>query len=104
MLKGMTILLVLLFASCDVFRGGDPHPKTSLSEREFVDVYVELTRARTPEAKDSVLKKHGTTQRELEAFVRAYTANLPALSTVFDSVVARFGPQGPPDLPPRFRR
>lgn len=104
MLKGITIVLVLVLASCDVFRGGDPQPKTTLSEREFVDVYVALTRANSPQAKDSVLKKHGTTLREMEAFVRAYTVNLPALSTVFDSVVAQLGPQGPPDLPPRFRR
>ena len=88
---GATVLLILV-AACEVFRGPG-RPDTALSEREFVDVYVALGKARTPEAKAQVLKQHGTTEKELAAFLRAYTEDLPALSEVFDSIVARQGMQ-----------
>jgi hypothetical protein len=84
---------LVLVPGCDVFRGGSPRPKTTLSQREFVDVYVALAAAQTPGAKAQILKQHGTSEKELQQFIQAYSVNLPALSEVFDSVVARQGLQ-----------
>jgi hypothetical protein len=92
------LLLVGFLSACDVFRGGDPRPRTKLSEREFVDVYVALAQVPTPEEKARVLKQHGTSEKELHAFVRAYSRNLTALSTVFDSIVARQGVHAEPQF------
>ncbi len=86
-------MLLIMIAACDVFRGGDARPKTTLSQREFVEIYVALSRARTPDAKAEVLKENGTSVKELEAFMQAYSSNLTAISEVFDSVVARQGLQ-----------
>ena len=93
MMRVAAALLVVLVGACEVFRGGAGRPKTALSEREFVDVYVALGKARTPEAKVDILRQHGTSQKELEEFMRAYANNLPRLSEVFDSIVARQGVQ-----------
>ena len=93
MIRYVALSLVVCLGACDVFRGGPSRPKTALSEREFVDVYVALAKATTPEAKQQVLTQHGTTEKELAAFLRAYADNLPALSAVFDSIVARQGMQ-----------
>ena len=93
MLRAGAVILLILMPACDVFRGGSRRPKTNLTQREFVDVYVELSKARTPEAKSGILKQHGVTQKELEHFVAAYADNLTAFSEVFDSVVARQGLQ-----------
>jgi hypothetical protein len=92
------LLIVCLLSGCDVFRGGDPRPRTKLSEREFIEVYVALAQVATPEEKARVLKRHGTSQQELQAFVRAYSRNLNALSTVFDSIVARQGVHAEPQF------
>jgi hypothetical protein len=93
MIRAAALLLVVVVSACEVFRGGAARPRTAQSEREFVDVYVALSKAQTPEAKRQVLIQHGTSEKELEAFMRAYAANLPALSAVFDSIVARQGMQ-----------
>jgi hypothetical protein len=93
MFRFVLLLLVLPIGACDVFRGGDPRPKASLSEAEFVEVYVALSRATQPEEKARILKQHNTSEKELQEFVRLYTRNLPALAEVFDSVVARLGVQ-----------
>jgi hypothetical protein len=84
-----------------VFRGATGRPKTTLDEREFVEVYIALSRATTPQAKAQVLKQHGTSEQELEEFIKSYLNDLPALSSVFDSIVARQGAQqsGVPVLP-----
>jgi hypothetical protein len=91
--KAGVLLLMIVLAACDVFRGGNARPTHALSEREFVEIYVALAKARTPEAKAEILKQHGTSVKELESFVQAYSGNLPAMSAVFDSVVARQGMQ-----------
>lgn len=94
MIRMLAMSLIILAGACEVFRGGVGRPRTALTEREFVDVYVALGKAPTPAAKAQVLKQHGTSQREMEEFLRAYAEDLPALSEVFDSIVARQGAQG----------
>ena len=93
MLRAGAVILVILMAACDVFRGGSHRPRTDLSQREFVNVYVALSKAQTSEAKSAVLKQHDITEKELEHFVAAYADDLKAFSEVFDSVVARQGLQ-----------
>jgi hypothetical protein len=93
------VLLLILIVGCEVFQGGNPVPKTTLTAREFVDVYVALSRAARPEDKARVLRQHKTTEKELRAFVRAYSRNLAAFSTVFDSIVARQGAELESDIP-----
>ena len=87
------LLVILVGSGCELFQGGRPRPRTSLSQREFTDVYVALAAAQTPEQKAQILKQHGTSEKELREFIEAYSLNLPALSEVFDSVVARQGLQ-----------
>ena len=101
MLRAAALLLVFVVTACEVFRGATGRPKTTLDEREFVEVYVALSRATTPEAKAQVLKQHGTSEEELQEFMKSYVNDLPALSSVFDSIVARHGAQQPevPVLP-----
>jgi hypothetical protein len=84
---------------CSVFQGGRDTGDTALSDREFVDVYVELARARQPAEKQQILQQHGTTRKEMEAFINAYANDLSALSVVFDSVVARLGMQPGMEVP-----
>jgi hypothetical protein len=98
MLRGAALMMVLVVGGCDVFRGASGRPRTELSEREFIEVYVALAKAHTPEAKAQVLKQHDTSEAELKAFMQAYTNDLPALSAVFDSIVARQGTPEP-ELP-----
>jgi hypothetical protein len=74
-------------------------PRARLSEKEFVEVYVKLSRATTPQAKAAVLKQHGTTEAELQQFIQVHLKDLPALSTVFDSLVARMGSEQQPPVP-----
>ena len=62
-----------------------------LSNREFVEIYTKLVRAQSIPEKERILKEHGTSKAELEEFVRANVHDLPALSEVFDTVVARIG-------------
>ena len=99
--KAAALLLVFVVTACEVFRGATGRPKTTLDERTFVEVYVALSRATTPEAKAQVLKQHGTSEEELQEFMKLYVNDLPALSSVFDSIVARQGAQQPgiPVLP-----
>ena len=85
------LILVFALAACDVFRAATGRPNTALDEREFVEVYVALGRATTPEAKAEILKRHGTSEKELQDFMKSYVNDLPALSAVFDSIVARLG-------------
>ena len=94
-------VFVALFAvaGCNVFQGGRHRPGTALSEREFVAVYVELARATQPEQKQRILERHGTSRKEMQDFINAYSNDLPALSTVFDSVVARLGSVRGMDVP-----
>lgn len=95
MQRAAALLLVFVITACEVFRGATDRPRTALEEREFVEVYVALSRATTPEAKAQVLKQHGTSEEELEEFTKSYLNDLPALSAVFDSIVARQGAQQP---------
>ena len=81
------LLTILLLAGCDVFRAGSP--QTRLTREQFVEVYVELARANTPSDRQAVLKKHKTSEKELQDFVQAYTADLSELSATFDSALAK---------------
>ena len=101
-LRGLRwVVVVALFAvgGCNVFQGGRHRPAVALSEREFVDVYVALGRATTPEQKQRVLEEHGTSRKELQMFINAYANDLSALSAVFDSVTARLGAERGTDVP-----
>ena len=95
MQRAAALLLVFVITACEVFRGASGRPRTALEEREFVEVYVALSRATTPEAKAQVLKQHRTSEEELQEFTKSYLNDLPALSAVFDSIVARLGAQQP---------
>ena len=74
-------------------------PRAKLTDKEFVEVYVKLARAQTPQEKAAVLKQHGTTEAELQEFVQVHLRDLPALSTVFDTLVARMGSEREPTVP-----
>lgn len=102
MRRSRCVLAVALFAvaaGCNVFQGGRHRPATALSEREFVEVYVALARAAQPEQKQRILEQHGTSRKELHEFINAYSNDLPALSVVFDSVVARLGSERGVEVP-----
>ena len=64
----LVLLLSVAIAGCDYIRGRNSIPRTALSEDEFIEVYVELARTRDPETRDSILKQHGTSERQLKAF------------------------------------
>ena len=83
------LFMVVSLASCDVFRGGSPRPKTELQPQEFVDVYVALSKAQSPAEKAGILRKHKTSEKAMQEFITAYSKNLQELSLVFDSVLAR---------------
>lgn len=85
------MLAAFILVGCDVFQGGPRHANAPLEEREFIEVYVALAQARSVGEKQRILQEHGTSEKELKAFVQAYANDLPALSMVFDSVVARLG-------------
>ena len=92
------LLALMLFSACDVFRAPGL-PKTRLTQEEFIEVYVALAKANTPAEKERILKEHGTSQKELEAFIQAYTADVSSLSAAFDSALSRMstsaeGPEG----------
>jgi len=89
----------LLATACDVFQGGRQRPSTPLTEREFIEAYVALAKARSVEEKRRILEQRGTSEQELKAFIQAYARDLPALSVVFDSVVARLGMQPGMEVP-----
>lgn len=98
-MRRLLFVCVLLLASCDVFRAGSSRPSTALSPREFVDVYVALAQATTQAEKARILRKHQTSEKEMQAFISGYAKNLPELSAVFDSVLARQSGEGPPTVP-----
>src|SRR5688500_12893252 len=81
------VLAVFLLASCDVFRAS--HPTSELTQQKFVEVYVELARAKTPSARQAILKKHKTTEKAMQDFVRAYSGDVSELSKAFDSALAK---------------
>lgn len=83
----LLLLVSLLLAGCDVFRAGNPQAR--LTRDQFVQVYVELARANTPSERQAILKKHKTSEKELQEFVQAYTADLAELSAAFDSALAK---------------
>ena len=92
MRKLLLLIVVLATASaCGQIPLGNKRKTTGLTDREFVEIYIKLARAHSLEEKERILKQHGTTKKELEAFVRANVDDLPALSEVFDTVVARIG-------------
>jgi hypothetical protein len=93
------VVVFLLAAACDVFQGGRHRPRTPLTEREFIEAYVALANARSVEEKRRILEQRGTSEKELQAFIQAYADDLPALSMVFDSVVARLGMQPGMEVP-----
>ncbi|HEY8507873.1 MAG TPA: hypothetical protein VIL32_05930 [Steroidobacteraceae bacterium] len=88
------MLLVLLLsagaAACNT-SGRANVPKTALSKDEFIETFVELAKATSEEERRQILERRGTSQQELEAFVRAYSRDLDALSEIFDTIVARTG-------------
>ena len=96
------LLVTVVLIGCDVFRAGSP--QTRLTREQFVQVYVELARANTPSDRQAVLKKHKTSEKEMQDFVEAYTAaDLAELSAAFDSALAKLaGPSsdvGPDAVP-----
>ena len=101
MVKAATLLLVIVIGACEVFQGASGRPRTQLTEREFIEVFVALGKARSVDEKAQILKQRGTSEKELQDFMQAYANNLPALSAVFDSIVARqgAGSEGPMDVP-----
>ena len=101
MVKASALSLVLLISACDVFQGASGRPRTELTEREFIEVFVALGKARSVDEKAQILKQRGTSEKELQDFMQAYVKNLPALSAVFDSIVARqgAGSEGSMDVP-----
>jgi hypothetical protein len=100
MLRFIATSLLVLLGACEVFSDTAGRPKTTLSEREFIDVYVALAKAQTTDAKAQVLRQHGTTEKQVREFMQAYANDLPALSEIFDTIVARQGTQAEtPDFP-----
>jgi hypothetical protein len=97
----MLLLIVLLAttSACDRLPFGKTGKNTRLSDKEFVEVYVKLAQATSPEEKARILQQAGTSAEELEEFVKVYLDDLPALSQVFDTVVARIGNSREQDLP-----
>jgi hypothetical protein len=101
----MILMLSSTALACDKLPGARGKNGSRLRDVEFIDVYVKLARATSPEEKARVLKEAGTSREELDEFIEVRLEDLPALSTVFDSVVARMGSasedQQLPVLPPR---
>jgi hypothetical protein len=93
------LVALLAAAGCNVFQGGRHRPKTALSEREFIDVYLALAQATRPEQEQRIFRQHRTSRKELQAFINAYSNDLPALSAVFDTLVARLGMQPGMEIP-----
>jgi hypothetical protein len=92
MRKLLLLIVVLATASaCGQLPFGNKRNATRLTEREFVEIYIQLARAQSVAEKETILKKHGTTRAELDEFVHANIDDLAALSEVFDTVVARIG-------------
>jgi hypothetical protein len=87
----LLIAVLATVSACDQLPFGNKRNATRLSDREFVEIYIKLAKARSLPDKERILKQHGTTKAELEEFVRANVDDLPALSEVFDTVVARIG-------------
>ena len=81
------VLGVVILAACDVFRASQP--TSELTREKFVEVYVELARSNTPAARQAILKKHKTTEKAMQEFVRAYSGNVTELSAAFDSALAK---------------
>ena len=81
------LAVILIISACDVFRAGQPNAE--LSREQFVEVYVELARARTPTQRQAILKKHNTSEKALREFVEAYSGDVAELSLAFDSALAR---------------
>jgi hypothetical protein len=98
-IRRAVFVALLVAPSCNVFQAGRNRPATALTDREFVDLYVALARATSPGDKQRILEQHGTTREEMKAFIGAYSNDLPALSVVFDSVVARLGMQPGMEVP-----
>jgi hypothetical protein len=101
MRKLLLLIAVLATANaCDQLPIGGKRRATRLTDAEFVEIYVKLAKAHSVAEKQSILKQHRTTEKDLEEFVRVNTRDLAALSTVFDTMVARIGaPKEEPPIP-----
>jgi hypothetical protein len=101
----MRVLMVglLLLSACDVFRSNSKRPKSELTPQQFVEVYTALGKARTPAEKQRVLRQHKTSEKALQEFVQAYAQDLPELSAVFDSALARLNAPADSDSSRRRR-
>ena len=83
-------ILILVTALSALACGSEParpRIRTSLSPERFAAVLAQLESAH-PAQRAQILAKHGTNERELRAFVKAYAADPAALSAVFDSAQA----------------
>ena len=83
-------ILILVTALSALACGSEParpRIRTSLSPERFAAVLAQLESAH-PAQRAKILAKHGTNERELRAFVKAYAADPAALSAVFDSAQA----------------
>ena len=87
----MVITLLAACAACEQLSTSNSRRSTKLSETEFVDVCVKLARATSPAEKTRIMKEAGVTREDLDQFIAVYLEDLPGLSQVFDSVVARMG-------------
>ena len=88
-MKALRLVLVAAAVStaCTPSKG-TTEPAVGLTRAEFIAVMQELRLAEPP-ARDSILKKHRTTEAEIRAFVQALAADPVALSATLDSVQNR---------------
>lgn len=87
----LVFFIATIWTACDRLPEGFGRRTPGLTDKEFIEVYVKLARTSSPEVKARILKESGTTAKEMEQFVKVRLNDLPALSMVFDSVVARMG-------------
>lgn len=95
LLAGMAVV-----GGCDVF-GGRAEEAEGVSRETFVEVVVALREAerslpadstaveRFAERRDSILARHGVSEGDLQAFVRAREEDLAGLQAVWDTINER---------------
>lgn len=87
----LLLFVTTIVIGCNQWPKGLGGRTSGLRDEEFVEVYVRLSKTNSPAEKARILKEAGTTAREMDEFVKVRLDDLPALSIVFDSVVARMG-------------
>lgn len=86
----MTVFARMLVVSAALAGCAGPSkavPQAPLTQKQFVDVMVEL--GLEPGKQADILRKHGTTAKELRAFVNAYAESPALLGVTFDTIQVR---------------